>query len=193
MMDSAMASSAKASFELDSYLGSAGSDARSAVRRGMSAQVTNNILSTTQQNIAALYSGHVSQVVETTLAGSEINSKIKLAAAETLGSLANTAGNLILGTNSAILSSYAQNMDYAVALMNNQTQRMEITSREKIAFEGFDVNREELDLKETLGKLSSRTELQQSGLWWAKAPENQKANRAKALTDRFSFTDMFAV
>jgi hypothetical protein len=165
IMNSAMASSAKASFELEAFLGSTGSDARSAVRRGMSAQMTNNILNTTQQNIATLYSGHVNNVVETSLRGGEINAQVKIAATRALGDLASQAGQLILGTNSAILSSFSQGMDLAVALINAQTQRLQIASSERMEQGRLGLGFAELTLKEQLAQLNAETQRVTSPVW----------------------------
>jgi len=158
MLDSALASTRKASFEMDAMLGSGGGDARSVVRRDIATGVTEQMLSNTQQNIAALYSGHIDKVIETSLAGGQINANVKLGAAKALGDLAGEASRLILGTNSAIASLYSQNLNAAVELMNAHTSRLQLgVDMERLAAQER-MHTQDLDARELI---SSRQDLTQ--------------------------------
>ena len=169
IMSSAMASTAKAAYEFDAYLGSAGSDARAIVRQNMAQGLTSNIINQTQQNIAALYQGHVKDVIDTTLKGAEINANVKIGAARALGDLGAQAGQLILGTNNAILSSYSQNLNAAIELMNAHTRRMDIESRERVALRQIETQErlglEELDYKRYATEIQAQTARVTSDVW----------------------------
>jgi len=117
VLDSALASSQRASLELDAYLGSSTSDARSVVRRNMASSINNNLIRQTQQGISAMYSGHIDKVINTTLAGAQINAAVKRDATAALVNLTQSAAQLMLGTNSAVVDSYVKTLSVSNDLL----------------------------------------------------------------------------
>ena len=119
-LDSMLASSQKASLEMDAYLGSSASDARSAVRRNIASGINTNLVRQTQQGIAQLYGGHVDKVIQTTLAGAQINAQAKRDASGALVGLTQAAANIMLGTNSALVDTYAKTISVNNDIMKIQ-------------------------------------------------------------------------
>ena len=74
------------------------------------------------------------------MAGAQINSQARLGAVNALATLAGQSANLVLGTNQAIASTYAQNVNFTVALTNAHTSRMQLEAQTALGYEGIKVD-----------------------------------------------------
>lgn len=150
ILNAASVSSQRISMEMDAYMGSSGSDARSAVRRNMASSVTSGLLAQSSQAVAGLYKDYVSTVIDTTLKGQSLNAGIIAQTAQTIGDLTGQAGSLLLGTSGAVINSYTQAMQTSIAAMQLQSdnyfrqQQLQLGQSQLLASQGELINVEQI-------------------------------------------------
>lgn len=121
ILDATMVSAQKSALEMDAYLGSGRSDARSAVRSQMAGGIATQLVAQASRGIAQLYAGHAKSVVDTILAGAQINAQTKAALAGSIASLSDSASRALLGTSQALVGAYTASIDMGLELIKAKT------------------------------------------------------------------------
>ncbi len=179
VMNMVQASSQKAALEMDAYLGSAGSDTRSAVRRNMVSTMTTGLVSQAQQGLSALYKDYSKSVVDTALKGTEINNQTMNIAYDAIVRLTDQSSRLLLGTASTVMSGYSDALKASLGLMNakNDLARLAM-EREQQTF-NQNMALEEANWQEYNSKFQTRS---YSSL--VNNPAEQEARRRQVLAPR---------
>jgi hypothetical protein len=118
IINTATASNRKSLMELDSYLGSTSSDARSSVRFRLANETTNNILGSMYGAIDNAYSNFSKSVVDTALRAAEINSPFIIQQTSQLASLGQSSVDLYNAMATATNNAYMANVNASLGWIN---------------------------------------------------------------------------
>lgn len=123
LTDSAMASVQRAGADLDAYLGSAGSDQRTAARIRLATTAKNSIMQSAFQEISKLWYDHAKNLTTVTLEGEGLNVTERGNDAASIRDLYATQANLFGTVSSAISSDNVARLNASVEWAKAESKR----------------------------------------------------------------------